>query len=138
MSNHAEGDGSWWGNNWKWAVPVGCLGCLGLPVAFVVFLVFVLFAAIRNSDAYVQGLELAENSPEVRDALGEPFEAGWFTTGSVNTHNSSGSAKLSVPLSGPEGNGMLFIEATMQDGEWSLDLADFRDSEGGERFDLLD
>ena len=42
----------WWGRNWKWVVPVGCLGLVVLSLAFVAGLLFLIFGIVKSSDAY--------------------------------------------------------------------------------------
>jgi hypothetical protein len=48
------------------------------------------------------------------------MKTGMVTTGSVETSNSSGQARLSIPISGPRGSGRLGVIATMEDQRWTL------------------
>src|SRR5215217_2409336 len=69
----------WWGRNWKWAVPVGCLGLiLLLVVLLVVVVVFFVFSAIKSNDAYAGALEAARSDPKLTEAIGTPIEDGFF------------------------------------------------------------
>lgn len=107
----------------RWLVPA-CLGCgLGSLLLLVVFLGVVMWgvqALMRNSWAYQEGLARARSSSEVRQALGEPIEPGWFVSGSVNGTIGSGSAELSIPVSGPSGQGSLEVVARESGGKWSF------------------
>ena len=112
----------WWSRNWKWALPVGCL----LPIllcggGFLVFF-FVIYGAvtgaIKNSDAYQEGMARARANPEVVAALGEPIESGWLISGSINVEGSGGNVDVSIPISGPKGSGTLYVVGTRSAGRW--------------------
>jgi Cytochrome oxidase complex assembly protein 1 len=113
---------SWWSRNWKWALPVGCL----LPIVlcgggFVLFFSLIFGAvtgAIRNSDAYQEGMSRARSNPDVVAALGEPIESGFWISGSINVDGPSGNVDVSIPISGPKGSGTLYIVGTRNAGRW--------------------
>lgn len=109
---------SWWSRNWKWFVPTGCLSLFVLFLAFVAVLVFVVFAAMKSSDVYKAAVARAKASPAVTQALGSPLQEGMFVSGSTNTSGGSGSADLSIPVSGPKGKGTIYVTATKSGGEW--------------------
>jgi hypothetical protein len=109
---------SWWGRNWLWVLPTGCLGlllscgCLGaLLFAFT-------FKTLSSSDVYTQALTRARQSPEVVAALGEPITAGWQVQGSLQTGTDGGSAHFSIPLKGSKAEGTLRVDALKQGGQW--------------------
>ena len=122
----------------KWvAGGCGCLVLLGaLAVAAVVSGVFGVFGVIKSSDIYEEAVARAQSHPAATAALGEPIEAGWYVSGSVETSGGGGEGSLSVPLEGPRGEGTLYVEATKRAGAWSYQLLEL-DVEGGERIDLL-
>lgn len=113
---------SWWSRNWKWAVPVGCLGGLVIFVSGIVLFVFLVYsgvtAAIRSSDAYQEGMARAQAHPELKAALGEPMESGFWVSGNINVSGPSGNANLSIPISGPKGSGTLYVVGTRSAGRW--------------------
>ena len=124
------------GRSWiKWVVGgCGCLLVLGALAA--VAIVVGVFGIVKRSDVYEEAVARAQDHPAATAALGEPIEAGWYVTGSVETSGPGGEASLSVPLEGPRGEGTLYVEATKRAGAWSyqqLELA----VEDGERIDLL-
>ena len=113
---------SWWSRNWKWVVPVGCLGSLAVFVGGVLLFIFLVYsgvsAAIRSSDAYQEGMARAQAHPEVKSALGEPIESGFWISGSINVSGSSGRADVEIPISGPKGSGTLYVVGTRSAGRW--------------------
>ncbi|WNG44664.1 hypothetical protein F0U60_11620 [Archangium minus] len=111
---------SWWGRNWKWVVPTGCLGLL-LSCGCLSALIFgVTWQALRGTGVFVEAVTQAKQSPEVRQALGEPVEAGLMLQGSIQSHNDQGSANFSVPLTGPKGEGTLYVEAYKNGEDWKF------------------
>ena len=108
----------WWSRNWKWFVPVGCIGFIALLLIGIAAIVGVVFGAIKSSDVYREALQRAQNHPEVQAALGTPIEAGWWMTGQMDVNNDTGSANLSIPISGPKGKGSVHVVATKQGGSW--------------------
>ena len=66
----------WWGRNWKWFVPTGCLGMLLLAAGFGFFIVTMVFGMMKQSDAYKMALARAKADPRVVAALGSPIEDG--------------------------------------------------------------
>ena len=113
---------SWWSRNWKWVVPVGCLGGLAIFIAGIVLFFFLVFGGvmtiIRSSEPYQDGMARAQANAEVKTALGEPIESGWWLTGNINSTNSSGNADITIPISGPKGSGTLAIVGTKSGGRW--------------------
>src|SRR5438552_6512089 len=101
----------WWGRNWKWFVPTGCLGMLLLVAGFVFFVLFIVFGAMKSSDAYKTALAKAQTDPRVVNALGSPITDGMFVSGKTNVSGSSGHAEITVPISGPKGKGTIYFVA---------------------------
>ena len=109
---------NWWGRNWKWIIPVGCLTpivCCGVPTILIFTLVF---GAIKSSDAYKDALSTAKADDRVKTLLGEPIEAGYWVSGKVEVSGPSGSADLAIPLSGPKGSATLYVVAKKSAGKW--------------------
>ena len=123
----------WWSRNWKWFVTLLCVVMAALLVGFVASV----STLMKLSDPYVMGLEKAQNSPTVRAILGDPIDAGWFVTGNVSVSGPSGKAELSIPISGPDGNGQLFLKARKTAGQWSFDYLFFRAEDKRRQIDLL-
>ncbi len=106
----------WWSRNWKWVVPTGCLGLLLSCGCLGAVFIGAITQSLRGSGAVVEAVALAKQSPEVRQALGEPIEAGLMVQGSIQSSGGQGSADVTIPLDGPKADGTLRVEA-YKDGE---------------------
>jgi hypothetical protein len=108
----------WFSRNWKWLV----------PTLFIVFLVFPLallasvFAAMKNSDAAKESVLRAQKNALVVQKLGTPIKEGWLVSGSINTSTTSGDADLAVPISGPKGQGKVYVTAHKGAGAWDYQV----------------
>lgn len=115
---------SWWSRNWKWVVPSGCLGLLLSCGCLGALLFGVTWQALRSTGVFVEAVTQAKQSPEVRQALGEPIEAGMVPQGSIESHTEDGaqrgSANFSVPLKGPRADGTLYVEAYQNGDKWTF------------------
>ena len=128
---------SWWSQNWKLFVPLGCFGMFVLSAGCCCGLVGFVFYSLHDSWAYAEGVKLARQNPEVVTELGEPIEAGWLATGSVtNTLGDFGDAHVAVSLSGPKQKGTLYVVAQKQDWRWQFKSA-IVETTRGKKIDLL-
>ncbi|MBZ5646642.1 MAG: cytochrome c oxidase assembly factor 1 family protein [Acidobacteriia bacterium] len=96
---------------------------MGLAIAFTAFVVVVLgvvMMSLRSSDVYREAVARAQQAPAVRERLGTPIEAGWFTSGSINVSGPSGSADLAIPISGPTGKATIYVVGKKRMGRWEL------------------
>ena len=126
---------SWWGRNWKWFVPTGCLslalllaGCRAARGSY--------FGALKSTDIYKDALAKARANPEVIDALGSPIKDGMFLSGNTNVNGASGNADLAIPISGPKGKGTIYVAASKSAGRWSYTTLVAEIKRTGERIDL--
>ena len=129
---------TWWGRNWKWFVPTGCMTLLLLVVVFVVSIVFVVFTALKSSDVYQTALARAKADSRVTAALGSPIEAGFFVSGSTHVTGPSGEAELSIPIAGPNGKGTIYAVAEKSAGKWSFSKLAVEVQGTGKRIDLIE
>lgn len=111
---------NWWGRNWKWFVPVGCLSILLLLAAFIALVMAFVFGMMKSSNPYSQALEVARSNPSVVAALGSPIEEGYFVSGKISENGPSGEAELAIPISGPRGAGTIYLEAHKSAGAWKF------------------
>ena len=128
---------SWWGRNWKWVVPVvvltPVLSCGGLLT-----LVFsVAFSAIKNEGFYEQAVARTRANAGVTAILGTPVDAG-FPSGNLNRRGPFGHADLSIPISGPDGKGTIYLVAEKSAGRWSFSTLKVAIQPTGELIDLMD
>ena len=103
---------------WVWA-GIGCVAAVVGVVAFVAFIVFVVFASIRSATPYNDALTRAKSDPRVIAALGSPVKAGFMITGSMKTENDTGTANITIPISGPKQSARIAIIGYKQGGRWS-------------------
>ena len=127
---------NWFGRNWKWVVPLGCL----LPVLFVggCGLLAFLFATgiMKQSDAYKIALARAQANPAVIEAIGSPISQTGIVSGNSNVSGATGEANLSIPLSGPKGKATLYVEAKKSADTWVFQTMVVKIEKTGERIDL--
>lgn len=101
---------SWFGRNWKWLVPVGCLVPLVCIVAVCGGTVLFGLHMIKQSPPYRTALAAARENPEVVEALGEPIEPGFMAIGEFNVSaDDTGRADITIPISGPRGKGAIHV-----------------------------
>lgn len=116
------------------AVTAGIL--LVLTLLCVVISLIGSVVAIRQTEPYQHSVDLALNSPEVRQALGEPVTVVRFPQGAVNPGN-GGDAELYIPLRGLNGSGNIRVNGTNINGTWKY-YAIRVDTDHGEHINLLE
>ncbi len=128
---------SWFSRNWKWVVPVGVLLLFLLAASFVGALFVLVETSFQHTDVYVQALAKARANPQVADRIGRPLKAGWLASGNMNQSGPSGDVDLSIPLSGPKGNGTLHLVAKKSAGVWKLTTLQVQVAREAQPIDLL-
>lgn len=124
---------------WFWGVGGCCLGCVGLPLVLVAIFgvgIFGAIGAMAHSDVIDQAIARAEADPRVVETLGTPLERGFLIQGSIQIQNDGGSADVTVPVTGPLGEGELWVVGTRERGEWRLDRLEVEIGATGERFPI--
>ena len=130
-------DKNWWGRNWKWFVPVGCLSTLILFAACIALILYLVAGITKSSDAYKKAVVIAKAHPVVQESIGTPIEEGFFTSGSINISGPTGQADLAIPVSGPDGKATLHVVAAKSAGQWTFSTLGVELKETGQRIDLL-
>jgi hypothetical protein len=123
----------WFSRNWKWLVPTVLIVFFVLPLA----LVGSIFAAMKNSDVAKESLLRAQKNALVVQKLGTPIEEGWLVSGSINTSTTSGDADLAVPISGPKGQGKIYVTAHKSAGAWDYQVMQIAIEGSDQRINLL-
>jgi hypothetical protein len=108
-----------------------------LVAAFVGSIVVIVFSAMKSSDVYREALARAKAAPAVVEALGSPIKDGMFVSGSTNVNGASGEANLAIPISGPKGEGTLYVAATKSVGVWNFSSLVLEVKQTKRRIDLL-
>jgi hypothetical protein len=127
----------WFSRNWKWFIPVGCLSVVVMAVAVVAAGIYFVFGAIKSSDVYQQALAKTRSNPAVVRELGEPIEAGWRISGSINVSNDSGNADVRIPVSGPKKSGAVYATAIKKQGKWDFSTLEVEIEGDTKRINLL-
>jgi len=128
---------NWWTRNWKWFVPVGCFSMLILFVAFVGSIALIVFSAMKSTGVYKDALERARANSAVIEALGSPITEGFLVSGNTNVNGASGEANLSIPISGPNGKGTIYVAANKSLGRWNYSGLVVEIAKTHRRIDLL-
>jgi len=111
---------SWWGRNWKWVVPLGCLSPLIVVGGCVAALYFVFTGWIESSEAYTDSFAAVARDPQVQAALGDPITAGRITSGNLSFTNDSGSADFTYRIDGPKDNASVHVVANRKADVWTV------------------
>jgi len=100
-------------------IPLGCLTLFVLMAGFRTLLITIVTTSFRHSEVDQRALTGASTNHQVRDAIGEPIEAGWFVSGRFNINRGSGRAELSIPVVGNRGKGRIRAVAYKSGGAWT-------------------
>lgn len=126
----------WWARNWKWCVPVLGISTVALIAGFFAMIFFAVFGMMKSSEPAKEALAKAMASPQLRSELGTPIEEGLIVSGNISTSNSSGSATLDIPVSGPKGKANIHVEAEKTSGVWNYSKIEATIEGKPERIDL--
>jgi Cytochrome oxidase complex assembly protein 1 len=129
---------NWWMRNWKWFVPLGCFSLVVLFVGLVTSVVLIAFSAVKSTDVYKDAVARAKSHPAVIGALGSPITEGVLVSGNTNVNGASGEANLSIPISGPKGNGTVYVAAKKSLGRWNYSGLVLEINKTHQRIDLLE
>ncbi|WP_394974637.1 cytochrome c oxidase assembly factor Coa1 family protein [uncultured Croceitalea sp.] len=119
MNNELIPQPSWWKRNWKWVVPVG--GCFTLIIGAIIIFSSIYFGVnniMKESQPYEYALELINKDKQLIEVLGSPIKKHGMFQGNISWVNGNKVAKIAVPISGPKGEGKLYIDATGKDDTW--------------------
>lgn len=113
-------DKSWFARNWGWAVPLG--GCLTIIILFFVFLGSLIFGVnelITESTPHQDALARVNEDDYIVNILGEPIETNGIMNGNLSYKNNTGSADISIPIKGPDGEAQLYVVGTKLNDQWT-------------------
>lgn len=92
------------------------------------------YGIVTSSEPYTLSLQTAKDDPTVQEWLGTPIEAEFFTRADVRPDES---AVIQLPLTGPNGSAVLYVDAYHDGTEWIYTRVDVVHSETGETRSLL-
>lgn len=131
------GEKNWFARNWMWLLPSGCLSIVAVVVLFGVAIVALVFGILKSSGPYEAAVAEAKSSPAVQEALGTPIREGWYVLGNLRYNNSSGDLDLTIPISGPNGKGTIYLVGQRTAGEWHYSTFVVKIHATGDRINLL-
>ena len=111
---------SWWHRH---RTPLIAVSVVAVVLAISGFLMLVLSLTVglmRSSGAYQQAVAAARADETVTRTLGTPIEEGFFVAGEIQLTSHSGYANLSIPISGPDGEATIYVEAEKSGDAWSF------------------
>ncbi|MEN4902687.1 cytochrome c oxidase assembly factor Coa1 family protein [Luteimonas sp. TWI1416] len=94
---------------------------IALAALAITALLFGVRSALVDSDVYQDALARARADREIIALIGEPMTESFMPAGNINTSTlggGSGEASLMVTLTGPKGEGTLYVEAKRKRGQW--------------------
>jgi hypothetical protein len=127
----------WFGRNWKWFVPVGCLSVVLVAVVFVAAVAYLAFGSIKSTYVYQEAMAKTRSNAAVVRELGEPIEPGWLISGRINVTESSGDADMSIPVRGPKKSGKVYASAVKKLGKWDFSALEVEIEGETKRINLL-
>jgi hypothetical protein len=110
---------------------------LVLFVAFAGSIALIVFSAMKSTDVYKEALARAKTNSAVMGALGSPISERFLVSGNTNVNGASGEANLSIPISGPKGNGTIYVAASKSLGRWTYTGLIVEIAKTHQRIDLL-
>ncbi|NHF58766.1 hypothetical protein FK220_005405 [Flavobacteriaceae bacterium TP-CH-4] len=137
MNNELVPRPNWWKRNWKWALPIG--GCLTMAILIAVFIGSVFYgitSVFEGSDPYEYALEKVNEDERLIRLLGSPIAKDGMIQGNLSYRNGNGKADMGIPISGPNGDGILYIKASSVGDDWTYHEIRVELS-GNESIDLL-
>ena len=127
---------NWFGRNWKWVVPLGCL----LPVLFAggCGLLAFLFATgiMKQSDAYKIALARAQANPAVIEAIGSPISQTGIVSGNSNVSGANRPSEPIDPAEWPKRESYALCRSEEIGGHWVFQTMVVKIEKTGERIDL--
>jgi hypothetical protein len=94
-----------------------------LIVVFVGGIVGFALYTVGNSDAAMTAKEFLRSNERLKDDIGEVRNFGTFVSGSVNVHNSNGTATLSLKVIGERRSVNATVDLVYRDGRQSRETA---------------
>lgn len=123
----------WFRRNWKWFIPSMFLAAVVLGAIAVFGYVQVRSYRYRSNPAYQAALAAVQESPRVRDRLGQPIaDTDWNPQGDIDVSEGAtiGGATFNFTVSGPNGSADVATDGRMVNGQWALTRLELRFPDG--------
>jgi hypothetical protein len=119
----------WLVRHWKSVLAVW----VGLAISPVLWLPII----IRCSDATKASINMADSNPALTEKLGRPIKTGWLISGYTEVQFGTGQANLEIPVSGPNGSGIVYADVRKLAGVWRVQSLAFGLKGSSDKLDLL-
>jgi hypothetical protein len=103
--------------------------------SMLVRLILVIAASLKSTEAFKLAVTRLEASQEAFRLLGKPISTG-FPMGSIEVSGPSSKASLSFSVTGPNGKGTIFMDATKDLGQWKVNRMVLEQEASGHRIDI--
>ena len=110
---------------------------IGGVLLFVILVFVIAFKVLKSSWAYKNALEIVQKNTLVIGTIGQPIRQKGVVAGSVNINGSSGTANITIPISGATGKGKLYVHATKKNEKWEMASLVFKDVISSEEIQLV-
>ncbi len=117
---NVQSTASWWRRHRTLLIAASVVAAALTSSGFVVLVLSLTVGLMRNSGAYQQAVAAARADRAVTETLGTPIEEGFFVAGEIHLSDHGGYANLSIPISGPDGEATIYVEADKSGDDWSF------------------
>lgn len=90
-------------------------------IIFLVGMVGGITSLFKDSAPYKQAIMLAEENPQVQNAIGTPIESDGMLSGNIVRSDGENSADMSVPVKGPKGKARINFDAVEVNDNWQFE-----------------
>ena len=104
---------------------------------FVAGVLTLVEVAFHHSEVSKQAVARARENPKVSQLLGEPIVVGRIILGNIHIKGSVGHADLAIPISGPNGKGVIRAVANKRAEVWRFTFLQVDINGQGEAVNLL-
>ena len=122
----------WWRRHWHGPAPVAVVFGIGAATGAVWFALSQWAYWSKSSTPYQEAMRRARCNIELVEALGEPLRDGYLPAGSMH---SNGQSQFVIAVSGPQGNGRMFLNAKRSGDHWDYPML-YVVTDGKEAIDL--
>lgn len=123
---------SWFTKNKKWVFPAsGCLTIIVLGFIFAGVMISQLTSHFKTTVPYTEAMRIVQNDAKAIEILGEPIVNEDNIDGAFKYENGIGSADFEIPIEGSKSEGILYVSAKKENGNWTYSLmqVEIHDSE---------
>ena len=99
---------------------IGGLIVLAIGLIFISGVLCLVEYSFHHHTVTQQAIERVQSDQRIVQAIGQPFRVGWVIKGNIHMKDSNGYADLRIPISGPNGKGVIVLYAREILGTWEF------------------